>query len=244
MITVDFKRLCATRPGGLAGCRILDVGCGTGRHTCAAYRFDKVTVIGVDLLAGDVAETVRRLHFQDNLGEHGGGAWGVNVADIHHLPFANAFFDVVVCSEVMEHIDDHQAAAREVVRVLKPGGDLVVSVPRYFPERVCWALSRDYRNTTGGHVRIYKKQALVRLVESAGTKAWASHFAHSLHTPYWWLKCVVGPHRDDVFPVNLYHRFLTWDIMKKPRSTRFIDKLLNPVLGKSVVVYFIKKRKH
>ncbi len=241
MITVDFKRLCVSRPGRLAGCRILDVGCGTGRHVCAAYRHDKVTVIGVDLSVDDLAETARRLRFQDHLGEHGGGKWGVNAADIKALPFKTAFFDVVVCSEVMEHIDDHLAAVREVARVLKPGGDLVVSVPRYFPERICWALSRDYRNTSGGHVRIYKKPALIRLVESAGTRAWASHFAHSLHTPYWWLKCLVGPGRNDVLPVNLYHRFLTWDIMKKPWLTRFFDHLLNPVLGKSAVIYFIKK---
>jgi len=240
VITVDFNRLSAGNPRRLAPCRILDVGCGTGRHICAAYRYEAVMAIGVDLSADNVAEAAHRLRFQADLGEHGNGTWGVNVADIHSLPFRDAFFDLVICSEVMEHIRDHQAAAREVVRVLKPGGDLVVSVPRYFPERICWALSKDYRNTDGGHVRIYKKQTLVRLVESAGTKAWALHFAHSLHTPYWWLKCLLGSKRNTVFPVNLYHRFLTWDIMKKPRLTRFIDNLFNPVLGKSIVVYLKK----
>jgi len=51
----------------------------------------------------------------------------------------------------------------------------------------------------------------------------------------------VGPTREDSLIVNLYHRFLTWDIMKKPAATRFFDKLLNPVAGKSLVLYFTKK---
>jgi hypothetical protein len=65
--------------------------------------------------------------------------------------------------------------------------------------------------------------------------------AHSLHAPFWWLKCLVGPDRKDSSAVNLYHRFLTWDIMKKPRVTGWLEKLLNPVMGKSLVLYFRKE---
>ena len=68
----------------------------------------------------------------------------------------------------------------------------------------------------------------------------ASHHAHSLHAPYWWLKCLVGPTRDDSLPVNLYHRFLTWDIMQKPKPTRLLDRIFNPLFGKSLVLYFEK----
>jgi hypothetical protein len=70
---------------------------------------------------------------------------------------------------------------------------------------------------------------------------WARHFAHSLHAPFWWLKCLVGPDRTDSSAVDLYHRFLTWDMMKKPRVTGLIDKLLNPLMGKSLVLYFRKE---
>jgi len=240
VITIDFNRI--SLPGPLRGTEyhILDVGCGTGRHTCAAYRLENVTVIGVDLDFNDVSEAAGRLRFHDELGEHGGGSWGLNVADIHHLPFKDAFFDLVICSEVLEHIPDHNAAVLEVARVLKRGGDLMVSVPRYYPERICWTLSRAYRNTRGGHVRIYRKHELIRLVEGAGTRLWKTDFAHSLHTPFWWLKCLVGLDRDEAAPVKLYHRFLTWDIMKHPGLTRFLDRLLNPVLGKSIVFYFKK----
>ena len=46
--------------------------------------------------------------------------------------------------------------------------------------------------------------------------------------------------REDSVLVNIYHRMLTWDIMEKPKITRSIDMLLNPLLGKSLVLYFKK----
>ena len=140
----------------------------------------------------------------------------------------------------MEHIPDDATAAEELIRVLKPGGNLIVSVPRYYPEKICWILSKEYYNTEGGHIRIYKKNQIAALFKNHGLIQWASHYAHSIHAPYWWLKCLLGLNRKDSLPVNLYHRFLTWDIMEKPWLTRFIDALLNPVLGKSLVIYFQK----
>ena len=240
MITVDFRHLDIPSGKNSTKYRILDVGCGSGRHTCAAYRLENVSVIGMDLSFEDVSEAAGRLRLHDRMGEHGGGIWCVHVADIRNLPFKDAFFDLVICSEVLEHIPDHQKAVREVLRVLKLQGDLVVSVPRYFPERICWSISAAYRRTPGGHVRIYRQAALIHLLESAGARVGKVHHAHALHTPYWWLKCLMGPDRDDLLPENLYHRFLTWDIMKKPVWTRILDNLLNPVFGKSVVVYLKK----
>lgn len=232
MVTVEFERL-SVKPGY----KILDIGCGSGRHTCAAYQCRKVTAIGADLNISDLTEAGERLKLHDRLGVHGGGVWGLSAADVNCLPFKDMYFDLVICCEVLEHLTEHRTAIKEIVRVLKPGCNLVVSVPRYWPERICWALSQDYRHSPGGHIRIFKQQDLIADLEGRGVKKWAAHFAHSLHTPYWWLKCLVGPNRHDSLPVNLYHRFLTWDIMKQPRGTRFLDHLLNPILGKSLVVY-------
>ncbi len=240
MITVDFNRLFVPDSSRLAGYRILDIGCGTGRHTCAAFRFENVVVIGADLNFEKVFEARKRLKFQEKLGE-GGGVWGICVSDITCLPFEDDFFDLIICSEVLEHVRDQKAALAETIRVLKPEMNLVVSVPRYLPERVCWALSAEYKNADNGHIRIYKKRELLYLLESSGVKQWGFHYAHSLHTPYWWLKCLVGPKRDDCTFVNLYHRLLVWDMMRRPWITRFLDKLLNPVLGKSVVIYLRKE---
>ena len=236
MVTVDFDRL-AVKPGF----KILDIGCGSGRHTCAAYRCQNVTVIGVDLNFKELIEADDRLKLHDRLGEHGGGTWGLSAADLTCLPFKDDCFDMVICSEVLEHITQYQIALKEIVRILKPGCDLVVSVPRFWPERICWALSQDYYNARGGHVRIFKQSNLITALEDAGVKKWARHFAHSLHTPFWWLKCLVGPNRNNSIPVKLYHRFLTWDIMKQPRCTRVLENLLNPMMGKSVVIYLKKE---
>jgi SAM-dependent methyltransferase len=236
MVTVDFNRLTVT-----PGFKILDVGCGSGRHTGAAYQFREVTAVGADLDFDHLTEAKNRLRLHDQIGAHGGGRWALAAADILQLPFQDNCFDLVVCSEVLEHIAAHQTAIREIIRVLKPGRNLVVSVPRYWPERICWALSADYRTSEGGHTRIFRRTQLVNDLETAGMKKWAVHFAHSLHTPFWWLKCLVGPDRKDSRAVNLYHRFLTWDIMRQPCAARFLERLLNPLLGKSVVVYLSKQ---
>ncbi len=138
MITVDFSRL-TIKPGF----KILDIGCGSGTAYRAAYRLKKVIAVGADLKFEDLTEAAERLKLHDRLGEHGGGIWGLAAADVVCLPFRDDWFDLVICSEVLEHIGDYLRAMREIVRVLKPGCNLVVSVPRYWPERICWALSED-----------------------------------------------------------------------------------------------------
>ena len=237
MHTIDFSRL---RLKG--GDRVLDIGCGSGRHCAAAYDCSDVCVVGLDMNRDDVLKARERLIFHEQLGGHGGGAWALAVADAVSLPVAENSFDLVVCSEVLEHIENDARVLAEVYRVLKPGKFLAVSVPRYYPERICWALSTGYHQTPGGHIRIYRKSGLIRRLQQAGFTVFCSHHAHSLHTPYWWMKCAIGPEKEDSHVVQLIHRFLTWDMMKKPAFTRFLDRLLNPVLGKSVVLYAVKQK--
>lgn len=235
MITVDFQ--CLALP---AASRILDIGCGTGRHTAAAYALEGARVVGADPCLTDLNEARERLQEHHRLGAHGNGRWHLAAADITNLPFEDGRFDLVICSEVLEHIPDHHRAMAEITRVVRPGSHLVVSVPRRWPETVCWTLSRKYRLAPGGHVRIYRAGQLIQRLQALGLTHWRTHFAHSLHTPFWWLKCLLGPERDQLWPVRCYHRFLTWDLMQKPPLTRRLDQWLNPWLGKSVVLYFRK----
>ena len=237
MITIDLNRL-SIEPGF----KVLDMGCGSGRHTGAVSRLKGVTVIGTDIRFKDAVETRKRLQWEETVDALGERDWSVLVSDILHLPFQDNDFDLVICSEVLEHIHDHETAVQELIRVLKPGKNLVVSVPRYLPERICWALSDDYHKINDGHIRIYKKKELVSLLERVGAQKWTEHFAHGLHTPFWWLKCIVGPSRNDSMTVNLYHRILVWDMMKAPWITRFLDFILNPFIGKSLVLYLRKEQ--
>jgi SAM-dependent methyltransferase len=155
-------------------------------------------------------------------------------ADLLSLPFPDASFDVVMASEVLEHIPDDDLAMAEIARVVRPGGRVAVTVPRWWPERVCWALSRDYHDVAGGHVRIYRGDELEQRLSEAGLQPRGSHHAHALHSPYWWLNCAFGK---ESVPSRLYHQVLVWDIMKRPWLTRVTEQALNPVLGKSLVVY-------
>ncbi len=235
MVTADIDSL-DIRPGH----RVLDAGCGSGRHLAALHRTPGISVVGVDIDADDLEQARHRMEFHDRLGERGGGHWGLLAGDLQALPFANDAFDLVICSEVLEHIPNHSRSARELVRVLKPGASLVVSVPRTVPEAICWRLSKTYGTEPGGHIRIYKATDVIGLIEKAGARHNRTHYAHGLHSPYWWMKCLVGLDRETALPVRLYHRFLVWDLMKKPRLTRWLEWIVNPLIGKSMVFYFTK----
>ncbi len=145
-----------------------------------------------------------------------------------------------MCSEVLEHIENYHRVIKEIWEILTPNGDLVVSVPRYMPEWICWALCEDYKYEKGGHIRIFKIGPLKIEIERLGFKLYKKHYAHGLHSPYWWLKCLNWGKRDTWLPVKLYHNLLVLDIMKGPRFTRILDKILTPIIGKSVVLYFKK----
>ena len=128
----------------------------------------------------------------------------------------------------------------EIARVLRPGGTVAVTVPAWLPERICWALSSDYHEVPGGHVRIFTRAELTAKLTAAGLTPTGGHHAHGLHSAYWWLKCAVGVHDDTHPAVRAYHRLLVWDIMRKPALTRLSEAALNPLIGKSLVIYASK----
>ncbi len=233
MLTVSYDRL-GVEPGAL----VLDLGCGLGRHTYEAVsRGARVVALDLD------PDGLRVVH--DMLGGLNGetpsGAWGGTVTgDALRLPFPDAAFDHVIASEILEHIPEDTSAMAELVRVTRPGGTIAVTVPRFWPEIVCWLLSEEYHDTPGGHVRVYRLTQLLDRLRGAGLEPLGVHHAHALHAPYWWLRCAVGPDNEDALPVKAYRRFLEWDIVSRPRPVRVLEKALNPALGKSLALYLTK----
>ena len=232
MLTVDFDRLEVS-----AGQRVLDLGCGGGRHTYEAARrgatvvaldYDFDTVNGVRGLLPMMVEEGHLPSLPPGGGVH---------ADALALPFPDATFDRIIASEVLEHIWADELAISELVRILRPGGRLAVTVPTRFPERVCWALDRNYHDVPGGHIRIYRQRDLETKLARGGLALRGAHHAHALHSPYWWLKCAVGVDDSDAWPVRKYHELLVWQISKQPAWLDSVDRALNPVIGKSLVVY-------
>lgn len=234
MLTVQFDRL-DLRPGE----RVLDVGTGFGRHAFEVARRG-AQVVALDFAEAEVVTTRNTIAAMVVAGEIPEDRFaGALRGDATRLPFPDGSFDAVITSEVLEHIQDDVTALAEMVRVLRPGGRLAVTVPSWLPEVINWRLSEEYHApaSPGGHVRIYAATELTAKLRAAGMQIDGRHRAHALHSPYWWLRCAVGPRREDHPWVRRYRSFLEWDIMNQPRSTQVAEKLLAPVLGKSLVVY-------
>lgn len=104
----------------LEGRRILDIGCGLGMYVAHLREYSD-EVYGVDIDPAKVAEASERLP-------------NIAVSPAETLPFDDAFFDVILLNEVIEHVDDDAQTIREACRLLKPGGYLVIYAPnRLYP---------------------------------------------------------------------------------------------------------------
>src|ERR1700731_3226786 len=222
MLTVDFDRL-----GVVRSTKIIDVGCGAGRHAFEAYRRG-ADVVAFDRDAGELSRVEAILTAMADNGEAPASATAeAVVGDALALPYADETFDCVIASEILEHIPQDDAAIAELIRVLKVGGTLAVTVPRWLPERVCWLLSDEYHANEGGHVRIYRASELRDKIAGGGMELTHAHHAHALHSPFWWLKCAVGVSNSDHPAVAAYHKLLVWDLMQRPKVTQLAESLLN-----------------
>lgn len=243
MLTLQPERL-TLKPGDT----LLDLGCGEGRHCLGLYfrtllgdLSPTLHYLGIDISPQDLHTAASRQRDLD-IPLNQRAALHFVQSDGLALPLADHSIDHVICSEVLEHIPDFDAMLKEIHRVLKPGGSLCVSVPRAWPERVCWWLEARYHQVEGGHIRIFHRQALKQHLHQIGFDIFWEHGAHALHVPYWWLRCLFWDRDDSFWPLRLYHRFLVWDLFHTPWLTRTLDTLLNPIMGKSVVFYSIKRR--
>jgi ubiquinone/menaquinone biosynthesis C-methylase UbiE len=112
------------RYAGISGKHILDGGCGAGSYVIALQQ-SGANAWGVEYSPEKVAQ------FQLRYPEH---PERVQQGDLERLPFADATFDVALLNEVLEHVPDDSAALREVLRVIRPGGRLLIFSPnRRFP---------------------------------------------------------------------------------------------------------------
>ncbi len=242
MLTVRYDWL-GIQPGD----RVLDLGCGFGRHAFASLRHG-ARVVACDFSLAELKDVTGMFAaiLDDEAATLPAPAWGACVnGDGTKLPFADNTFDRIIASEVLEHIPDDEAAFAELARVLRPGGTLAITVPAWLSEKVCWALTEEYHApfVEGGHVRLYSEPELRAKLRAAGMRPGGAHHAHSLHAPYWWLRCAVGPTNDEHPLVKAYHQVLLWDITgRRPMATvtKLLDRLANPIIGKSIVVYATK----
>jgi SAM-dependent methyltransferase len=222
VLTVDLDRL-----GVRQGDRLLDAGCGGGRH-CFGALDRGARVVGIDL-------DVESLRLARAGMRQRPGAAGVLRGDVFRLPFADDRFDRVICSEVMEHVHDYPAAIRELVRVLRPGGTLAVTIPTATTEHVYLRLCREYFESPGGHIRIFRPRDLAGAMARAGLRVEGAGFAHALHSPYWVVRALLGLHDETPAPTQAYRRFLIR--ASGSRVWQRVERLLDRVWPKSLVLY-------
>jgi SAM-dependent methyltransferase len=154
------------------GERILEDGCGLGFYLHLLGRLSEAEVWGVEL---------DRERLADSRDDEFARKARVLQGDVTRLPFADASFDKLIISEVLEHLDDDGQAMREIARVLKPGGVCAITVPNagypplwdplnYGRERLGLGhfTSEPLSGIWTDHRRLYRRQQLVTLVESAG----------------------------------------------------------------------------
>jgi SAM-dependent methyltransferase len=161
-----FERI-VLRLGLGAESRVLEVGtsAGTNLRMLSEAGFRKVSGIDVSELA---VELCRAKGFRD-----------VQVSDVHHMPFDEAAFDLVLATDVIEHLDDDRSALREIRRVVRPGGYVLVSVPA-FPS--LWG----FQDEVAHHKRRYRLRELVEVLQEAELEPLQCfHFNYLLFVPIW-----------------------------------------------------------
>tara|TARA_B100000700_G_scaffold102733_1_gene115866 strand:- start:1392 stop:2096 length:705 start_codon:yes stop_codon:yes gene_type:complete len=233
MLTFNFQNIKPTKDSFM-----LDAGCGPGRHIFGFMdQFSDVTCVGLDLDFDSLQEGKNNLTLFSSISNKESTFLQ---GSVYNLPFKDNSFETIICSEVLEHVADVDATLKELTRLIRPGGNLLVSVPSYYPEKICWLLSKEYQKMPGGHVRIFKKSTLQEKVEEKGYKLEMTEKYHALHSPYWWLRCLFWSSQENNFLVNIYKKILEIQILRNPPILRILDNLLNPFLGKSTSFYFKK----
>ena len=234
MLTFDFNRININPEGTM-----LDLGCGEGRHIFGLMeKFPDLKCIGLDPHIESLEKAFEGLKFLESISN---SKTNFLSGSAYSLPFSDDSFDLVVCSEVLEHLHDYKDAIKEINRVLKPGGQFLASVPAEFPEKICWLLSEAYQNQPGGHLRIFKKNKLIKEVAEHNFRFESSQRFHSIHSAYWWLRCLFWKSQESNIIIKGYKKILERHILKKPFFLDLIDKIFNPILGKSIAFYFVKK---
>ena len=234
MLTFNFTKHKINEEDGL----MLDVGCGEGRHIFGVMQsYPNMKCIGIDPHKESLQKAEEGYEYFESISNAGAEFME---ASAYSLPFNENTFDLVVCSEVLEHLHQYNDAIKEVYRVLKTGGKFYASVPASWPEKICWALSKDYQNQPGGHLRIFNQKNLVKEIETRGFKLLSKEKFHSIHAPYWWLRCMFWKTQETNFLIKGYKKVLETHILEKPKILDLIDKGLNPILGKSFSMYFEK----
>lgn len=203
-----------------AEARILDAGTSTGTNLRLLRELGFTRVEGVDL-----SPEAKQYCESKQLGP-------VTIGDLCALPYTDGQFDLVLATDVLEHVDEDQRAVDEIRRVLRPGGHALITVPAF---RSLWGLQDEVSH----HKRRYRKPQLLRLLKRSGLICrQAFYFNYLLFVPIWLARQIILLGRCQLRSENevntpWINRLLTWIFTADVLSARW----LRPPFGVSILAH-------
>ncbi len=171
----ELKRLGVSRTD-----RILDVGTSTGTNLRMLKERNYPNVVGLDLSPVAIEYCARK------------GLGQVELGDVCAIPHDDESFDMVLATDVIEHVDDDRKAVSEIFRVTAPGGYALITVPAF---HALWGL----QDRVAHHKRRYLRRPLIQLIAASGfTVEHSYYFNYLLFVPIWLARKIIR-----VLPVDL-----------------------------------------
>lgn len=199
--------------------QVLDVGCGTGANLRLLDTFDFAAVVGVD------SSPIAQFHC------HQKGLGPVYLGDIRDLPFEDKSFDLVLATDVLEHVGEDDAAVRQIHRVVKPGGHVLVTVPTFM---CLWG----FQDIVSQHKRRYRLNEISARLRAEGFEIRSRYYFNFLlflpiltaRKTMKWLK----PRIDSEAQLN--NRVLNWILLKILALDVACARVIRPPFGVSALI--------
>ena len=231
METFNFKHINLKKVKNM-----VDVGCGNGRHLKSlGFKLNEAKIIGIDQSFDEINSLKRE--FDNHICKNQNNYIFLN-EDVRYIALPNNSQDLVICSEVLEHVPNFEKVLKECHRILKPGAVLLISVPTYFPESLCWKCSKKYMQTPGGHIRIFKNSFLLEEFSKLKLTLFKHHREHAMHSLYWIFKA--RNNMEDSEFLRSFHALLVKQMFGQAKFSYTLEKILNPFFGKSECYYLRK----
>ena len=152
LILADWHRNALQVAPKLNNKNILEIGCGAGELSIyLASRGAKITAIDFSSIAVGFSKENAAMHHENKI--------DYLVADAQFLPFGNDIFDIIFSCECLEHVSEPLNALKEMNRVLKPGGEVILTTENYsnaifFQWLICWIRKKPFKS---GDISVYNQ---------------------------------------------------------------------------------------
>jgi ubiquinone/menaquinone biosynthesis C-methylase UbiE len=209
---------------------VIDVGCGDGAliHFCARQGAE---VIFIDRNEAALNSTAAKI------ADSRARSYRAVLSDCDPIPLEDDIADLVICTEVLEHVPDPAAFLRELIRVARPGGRILITVPDARSELFVAATAPPQYFEKPNHIRVFAAEDFRELVRNAGLEIESHKFVGCFEGVYWplaWLTCEPdsGLPLDNPHPITDHWTRLWKEVQDHPQGHK-IRNALNELLPKS-----------